>query len=207
MHKIILLLVLSVSLIGCSVGIATYCQKPQSTKYDFSFEKGFLPNQYYLKVINRSDRDLQFHAGEKAYYLVLSDGGKYYLDTKHFNAIGLKGVYWFTPGQKGSIPFNIPTVIVRKAKEVIFNGETCMSHNNGLYKGFYERRGLIVTVNLETNVVSFLESSIIDDQPVSLTFSNDEDLGNNFLRKEDFSRFRLKYGEGPEFNNLDRVVK
>ncbi len=139
--------------------------KPYNEVY-YRFEKGlFLPNKYYLTIINHSERTVRFFTGHEANYLTFRNGLTAPINISRglFDYMD-KGMLWISPGEKMSIAFNIPGFEMREAVTATFKCTSGIQNQNGYNSSIEDEKALIVIYDVRTTEFSVKENK---DNPVT----------------------------------------
>jgi hypothetical protein len=159
------------------------CTNAYAGQFQFDFRKSIFSNKYKFIIYNQDDsRALSFSgcyvksATETDYYVQLKNGKKYYLDSRVFCQIGMKGSYWINSGEKGIIPFKISKDVMLNAENIVLKGITFIPVRSGGFLETKDVREIVVTYDIQTNRMSFqISDEVIDQQPYD--FSDDLDAG------------------------------
>ena len=199
-------------LAGCSSTIGTNVApppKPYKEVY-YRFEKGlFLPNRYYLTVVNHSEKTVVFFTMGDVNFVTMDNGNDIPLVHPRGSWDFMdKGMFWVGPGGKASLSFDIPRDAMRQAVTMTFKGQTqILNHDSINY--WQADQQLIVTYDVRTTKFSVKEGPLPVNNNVPKLF--DSPQGDPFapVNKE---QFKLRAQVQPEaripgknlFTPLDR---
>lgn len=198
--KSVCLLLIILSLTGCSIGTATYtAHKKDYSEFEFRFQKGMWPNTYNLRIANNSqNRTVSFSGNSEDHYILTTDGYNIPLDVSFFNGIGMKGMYWLLPNSKGQIPYNIPSRDLQNAEKIIFKGTVYIAKYEGALMTPTDRRAITITYYFKTNrIEANIGTEILSEPKYSLFLINEqsEQVNEDYLEKDiAIDEFRLRGG-------------
>jgi len=187
MRKVFTAVIAVLVLGGCA--IHSY-YKPGQQEYKFRFAKRFLFNTYHLKIINKSKRrsiGFYFYNGAN-YYVLLNNGQKVPFDSRVFYDLSAKGAYWVDAGKSGVIPFEISEFVMRRAKRIVFKGQTYVPRRQA---GFLRRddiRNIILIADIADRKITISEGVTMQALP-TVEIENYYSLGET---PPDKSRFYMK---------------
>lgn len=185
---------------GCSSTIGTnvaHPPKPYNQVY-YRFEKGlFLPNRYYLTVVNHSEKSVAFHTEGPSNFLTLNNGTIVPMvhPVGSFNVMD-KGMVWINPGNDFSISFDISKDELRYARTITFVGETAVGKKDGEVWFVTPDRQLVVTYDVRTTEFS------VKDEPLPVGNNVQKLLGarqGDPLAPVDQDQFKMRPQIEPAF--------
>ncbi|MBF0385950.1 MAG: hypothetical protein HQL27_08785 [Candidatus Omnitrophica bacterium] len=189
MRAFLLIIFILLIIFNCLACVVTQAiAKPtQKDEVQFYFEKGFMPNHYKLRIVNRDkNRAFEFSGNSENYYVITKNEAKINLDAR---GVGMKGVYWVNPNQEGSIPFIIERPIMNKAKDIIFRGVSYIPKMEGSYLHQTDMREIVLTYSVDNkNFGIEMGKEVIAQASFSDIFEKKSDVEN----VEDFDQFRLR---------------